>query len=336
MHNSVAENSLQVHKLPLTEAETRREEIRLASSDWRRQAAAYLFDAGLFRQSDDLVSCSDPERAWQALVCPDDLEHYQQVVVPSCKLPYCPICAHARAAEMAAEYTPVVQDALNASPDDYELRHVTLTTPYSINHSQIDKLTRTIWQKTIFCLETLWGLRQRHWADFDFGVLGGWEFGEDGHKLHIHLMVLSPWIDKQRLNDCWEEATNGICKVTDVRLVKGVEKGVKEVTKYATKLTAMPPKLIPALHRVLSQKRRIRSYGAFYAKLEKQVSEPQTCPTCGTVLCLVPLLHLKHGNNFAEASGDNTDKTPQTATRPPPEQLELIPLREFGRFAEFK
>lgn len=323
-----------VQQQPLTEAETRREEIRLVSSSWRREAAAYLFNAGLYRESDELAFCSDPERAWQALVCPDDHEHYQRVIVPSCGLSYCPMCASARAAEVAAEYTPVVQDALNASPDDYELRHIVLTTPYSIRHSQINKLTRTIWRKMVFCLETAWGLRQRHWKDFDFGVLGGWEFGEDSHLLHGHLMVLSPWIDQQRLADCWEEATGGTCKIVYIRKVKGVEKGVKEVTKYATKLTAMPPALIPALHRVLAGQRRIRAYGAFYARLDKQPDEPQTCPVCDQVLVLLPLLHLIHGNNFAAVLGDNTDLVPQTATRPPPEQLELLPLREFGRFAE--
>lgn len=332
--SSVNDFPQRVHNKPASEAETRREEIRLVSSTWRREAAARLFAAGLFKQADDLASCSDPERAWQALACPDDQTHFYEPVVPSCKLPYCPMCAHARAAEIASEYAPVVQDALNASPDDYELRHVVLTTPYSIHHSHIDKLTRTIWQKMIYCLETLWGLRQRHWKDFDFGVLGGWEFGEDSHLLHGHLMVLSPWIDIHRLKDCWEESTGGTCQVVYVRRVNGVENGVKEVTKYATKLTAMPPALIPALHRILAQKRRIRAYGAFYAKLEKQVTEPQTCPTCGKLLVLLPLLHLKHGNNFATAPGDNTATTPQTATRPPPIQLELIKPREYGRFAE--
>jgi hypothetical protein len=238
------------------------------------------------------------------------------------------MCASARSAEMLQPYSHIVQDALNASPDDYELRHITLTTPYGLTHSHIDKLAATIWGRAIYCLETLWGLRQRNWAMFDFGVLGGWEFGEDGHKLHIHLLVLCPWIDKDRLNDCWAEATDGICQVTWVSKVNGVENGVREVTKYATKLTTMPPFLIPTLHKVISGKRRIRAYGAFSGQLETAPSEPFVCPTCGAELVILPLLNLRLGNNFAETSKDKTVKSSKTAPRPPPDQVQ-------GRFFDY-
>lgn len=307
---------------------TERETTRLASKSWRERASWALFLAGLSTQSHELECCSDPARAWQQLVCTLDAAHYAQPIVPSCKLAYCPMCASARSAELLQQYSHIVGDALNASPDNYELRHITLTTPYELTHSKIDKMAATIWGRAVYCLETLWGVRQRHWEMFDFGVLGGWEFGEDGHKLHIHLLVLSPWIDKQRLNDCWEEATNGICKITWVKKVNGVDNGVREVTKYATKLTTMPPALVPALHKVLSRKRRIRAYGAFSGQLENVPSEPFVCPVCSSDLSILPLLNLRLGNNFAEVGTDNPVKSPKTAARPPPEHIQ-------GRFFDY-
>jgi len=284
--------------------------------------------AGLNSQSHELDCCSDPARAWQQLVCTLDAAHYAQPIVPSCKLAYCPMCASARSAELKQQYSHIVHDALGASPDNYELRHITLTTPYEITHSQIDKLAATIWGRAVWCLETVWGLRQRHWATFDFGVLGGWEFGGIGHKLHLHLLVLSPWIGQAKLVDCWEEATNGICKVAWIRKVNGVENGVAEVTKYATKLTELPPQLVPTLHRVLSGKRRIRAYGAFSGHLETVTTEPFVCPCCGSDLLILPLLNLRLGNNFAEVGTDNPAKSSKTAPRPPPDHIQ-------GRFFDY-
>ena len=284
--------------------------------------------AGLNHQSHELSCCSDPGRAWQQMVCPLDAAHYAQAIVPSCKLAYCPMCASARSAELLQQYSHIVRDALNASPDDYELRHITLTTPWSINNPQIYNLVNSIWRKAIYCLETLWGLRQRHWATFDFGVLGGWEFGGQGLKLHIHLLVLCPWIDAFRLTDCWEEATGGTCKITKVKKVRGIDNGVAEVTKYATKLTELPPQLVPTLHKVLSAKRRIRAYGAFSGQLKTVPSEPFVCPECGSELVLLPLLNLRLGNNFAEPSIDNPAKSSKTAPRPPPDHIQ-------GRFFDY-
>ena len=171
-------------------------------------------------------------------------------------------------------------------------------------------------------------MRQRHWELFDFGVLGGWEFGEDGHKLHIHLLVLCPWIDAIKLSECWAEATQNICFITKVKKVRGVENGVAEVTKYATKLTSMPPQLVPTLHKVLSRKRRIRAYGSFSGQLETVSSEPFTCPVCSGELVILPLLNLRLGNNFVEPNAHNHAKSPKTEPRPPPDHIQ-------GRFFDY-
>ena len=307
---------------------TERETTRLASKSWRERASWALMYAGLNHQSHELECCSDPARAWQQLVCTLDAAHYAQPIVPSCKLAYCPMCASARSAELKQQYSHIVRDALNASSNEYELRHITLTTPYEITHSQINKLAATIWGRAIYCLETLWGLRQRHWEMFDFGVLGGWEFGGKGNKLHIHMLVLCPWVDALRLSECWEEATQGICKITKVKKVRGIEDGVSEVTKYATKLTELSPTLVPTLHRVLSGKRRIRAYGAFSGKLETVTSEPFVCPCCGSDLVILPLLNLRLGNNFAEVEVANPAKSSKDAPRPPPEYIQ-------GRFFDY-
>jgi hypothetical protein len=320
---------------PPTNEQFKREQLRLNSERWRNTAGVFMIQSDLVRQAADLMSCSDPARAWQALACPNGHEEAYQPIVPSCKLPYCPVCAHARSAELAREYTPIVQDALNASPDSHKLRHITLTTPYSIEHSQINGLAASSWRKAISTIEAALGIKQRNWKKQDIGVLGGWEFGGKGLKLHVHLLILSPWIDQEILADCWRQATNGVCEIVWIRKVNGVESGVKEVTKYATKLTELPPQLVPALHTILSGKRRIRAYGAFSWKLDAQESRPQTCPVCGELLELSPLLNLRLGNNFAGHNHTEPVTDPQTASIPPPTQHEFPDL-VFRRSETYK
>lgn len=312
-----------------------REELRLETAAWRNKAGWALINADLTRQGDELQSCSDPARAWQALSCPNGHAEAYQPIVPSCKLPYCPICSHARSAEVAREYTPIVQDALNASPDTHRLRHIVLTTPYSINHSKILKLVSTIWEKALQCLEAALGIKRRNWKKNDIGVLGGWEFGGDGLKLHIHLLVLCPYVKHSRLVECWDAATAGVCQIVYIKKVDGVEKGVSEVTKYATKLSELPPQLVPQLHTILSGKRRVRSYGAFSCKLDQQESMPQTCPVCGELLVLSPLLNLRPGNNFAHTHAEKLVNVPNILAQPPPDTENLV-IPGFERPDTFK
>jgi len=306
-----------------------RDELRQVSATWRKQAAAHLFASGLYHHGDELERCSDPARAWQALVCTANEQHYQAAIVPTCKLPYCPMCARARSAELARQYTPIVQDAYNCSPRHHRLRHVVLTTPYEIVHSDIDRLCDSIWTKAVACLEIVFGVKQRKWKKQDIGVLGGWEFGETGHKLHIHLLVLSPWIDFEGLIDAWTATTDTICQVAHVKGVRDLESGVREVTKYATKLTEMPPALVPVLHGALSGKRRVRAFGVFYGKVAQVEQLPQVCPVCAATLAVVPLLNLRTGNNFAWQVDKVVTKFSYSSGIPPPEQLPLLPTHDF-------
>lgn len=310
-------------QVPLTE--NQREELRLASLSWRRQAASYLAAAGYGKQAATLEFCSDPQTMSSVIVCSQDESHYSKAVVQSCHLRYCPVCSHARSAELVRNYEPIVLDALTASPDSYRLKHVVLTTPYPLTAKWIGVVYRKIWKQVVATLEDVWGVKARYWKDHDLGIIGSSEFGDDGLKLHIHMLVLSPWIDREKLSRAWSSHTSGQCKIVFVRACNDVSRGLTETLKYATKLTELPPSLVPKLHEVLKGTRRVRAFGVFAWKLAKVQRAPAVCPTCGAALQEkhLQLLNLRLGNNFASPQTPEGTKNPVLKAIPPPEQLKL-------------
>lgn len=277
-----------------------------------------------------LDSCS--EFHTHALTCEADQAHYSEPILHSCKKRYCPICAHQRAAELLTDYTPIVTDALVASPVRFKLRHITLTTPWALTDDHIFEKYRAVWKMVYLCMEQCFGKKARYWKESMLGFIGGAEFGGEGLKLHVHLLVLSPWIDHELLTEAWKIATNGECYITHIRLVDDVKEGVQEVLKYATKISELPPGLVPRLALVLARSRRVRAAGVFTCKLQKIQRERPCCPVCGGQTVIKSLLDLKQGNNFASPRDAWKQNVPVIAPHPPPEMLRMPFLRGYEAF----
>lgn len=309
----------------VNETTSKREEIRLASLEWRKQASDALFAHGYHHQSDELRFCSDPRTMSSLIVCSEDEKHFSKAVVKSCHLRYCPICAHARAAELVRDYEPVVLDALASTPESHTLKHITLTTPYPLTDPDMRNLYRKIWKAVVVCLENTFGVKVRYWKEAGLGFVGGAEFGESGNKLHVHLAGLCPWIDLEKLSESWSLATGGDCRIVWVRAIDDAAAGLSEVLKYATKMTELPPRLVPVLHAILAGTRRIRAFGMFAWKISKKQHSEAVCPICGAPLKEHFLLNLKLGNNFATGDEGLNPENPVVKAIPPPEPIQ-IPL----------
>lgn len=122
------------------------------------------------------------------------------------------------------------------------------------------------------------------WKQHSMGFLIGAEFGEDGHKLHFHILFWGCWIAGNWLTEEYRRLTNDESKVTKIKRVNDAGKGAKEVlAKYATKLSELPPSLVPTLHTVLKATRRVRSYGVFF-DVPREELPSCSCDVCGAGL----------------------------------------------------
>lgn len=276
---------------------------------YRERAYVELLKAGMDDIAERYLHCADP--SWSFLIggngeipkevsgvnaCSADASHPAQAVYPTCHLRFCCDCAHAQSARLLNRYVPFMKGLVRDGDEVYKLRHIVLTTPIRLidpscreeMHELFNKLRDEFW-------DILLG---KGWRK-ECGVLVATDFGEDGHKLHFHILVYCPWIDKDAITDAWLKVTGGLCEVNWIRLVDEdehtVDKAVAEILKYAVKLWKvgkdgkiiyLDPKLIPVLAKVLQGTRRIRSYGLFNGF---QVEDkPHVCETCAA-----PRIHLK-------------------------------------------
>jgi len=134
------------------------------------------------------------------------------------------------------------------------------------------------------------------------GFLVGAEFGEEGHKLHYHIIHYGQYLDHAKISSMWRELTGGDAYVTWVKgfPYKGhtIEETLREVLKYCVKfystdkttgeITAIPAHLMPMLAKVLERSRRIRTYGLFY-KVPEPDRRNHLCATCGLEMIGIPV-----------------------------------------------
>lgn len=158
------------------------------------------------------------------------------------------------------------------------------------------------------------------------GYLVSAEFGENGRKLHFHILFFGRYLDQGEISDAWASLSG--CKVVWIeKLRHGLADGLKEALKYVTKFSknkngqfaGFPaPELIAQLAFVFHGARRVRTRGLFYAMptveeiLEEEDRQPEACPECLARLVIfdpqmwdkmhsgsdLDLLHLKQRNKF--------------------------------------
>ncbi len=120
------------------------------------------------------------------------------------------------------------------------------------------------------------------------GFFAVMELGGDNNMLHCHVITYGPYISQKKLSDTWLKIT-GDSSIVDIRAVKSVKDGVREVVKYIIK----PPtgdsltSIADYTWRVKGT-RRLRSGGIFYnhpgLRKEKGEKQPLECPYCGGYL----------------------------------------------------
>lgn len=288
--------------------------LAAGNHEQRGQVAYELFKGGFDSAAIDFLNCGHPDliRHWR--VCSENPHHYARPVGFSCHLRICPDCARREAARLLKRYLPIARQCFYDATKGYTLKHVVLTTGYTLYDPNIAQHIRDSWKALNQLLVMLWGER---WQKSGRGWIGGFEFGEGGRKLHLHLMVYCEFIDQKKWSQAWQEASG--FPVVWIRAVRGVKKGVKEVLKYATKLTDLSPADTALVHSVIKGIRRVRAGGVFYNAPEPEKLENQLCKVCKsrindmqceefhkvlareaeTLPRASALLHLIHGNKSA-------------------------------------
>jgi hypothetical protein len=272
------------------------------SSDFPRQELAdALVDAGDPAAGKRMALCGQGGAGWVA-VCDAD-ESHETIYHPfSCMLRVCPVCASKRAAQLADQIADPIARFAERSPSWYTLKHVVLTTSIGL-----DLPAEVLKTKIVVLRRAIIREFKRHWkGDKWLGGGIGVEFGEQGRKLHFHMLVHSRFVDKAGwLTPMWERVTGGLGKITYVSKVTDVYAGVRELTKYITK----PQKnssddmglvaVLSKLHMVLKGIRRFQTWGSFYhiagsgrVQIDRlpDEHEPACCPTCSGSVHWVPEL----------------------------------------------
>lgn len=279
---------------------------------WRESVSDELEKNGLSDVATNFRNCSNfpktavsSETVWfppeteTVWVCSDNPQHHNVIFSNTCDCRICPDCARRNVARLAARYVPLAIRLSNEN-SRHTLRHIILTTPYSLEDDDIEEKWAFFTSMVISIFDEL---LNENWRK-NQGLLVAFEFGETGHKLHAHILHYGQYISQAELSVKLSNATHGEASIVWIRSLMGKtekdkEHAIIETLKYSVKFwktdaTGAPhyidPALMPKLHNLLKGTRRIRSYGLFYG-----IGEPETmpfsCPDCGKPMARLGLEH---------------------------------------------
>jgi len=277
--------------------------------------AEALDDAGMSKLSARWLSCSEncftrlrpvegaklPPAAEKVYVCSGDHHHEAEIYSQTCDLRICPVCARRHSARLVARYLPTMLELMHSHHRTYRFRHIIFTLPYPLTDPDIRKKHLRGFKQVELVMSALMEAKNPDWKS-EQGYLCTSEFGEEGSKLHYHVIHYGRYLNQADLSARWEDATGGAARVV---FVKGfpyagltVEETLREVLKYAVKfyhqdeatgaITAIPAELMPLLARALEKTRRIRSYGLFYGIPEPD-RPPHLCSQCQSEMVGIPV-----------------------------------------------
>lgn len=237
-----------------------------------------------------------PEDVAGVFCCPDHRDHCNHIVYHSCDLRYCPDCARRHAARLVHQYLPVIESALARNRKGFKLRKIVLTTSIDPTHPDAKMHYESGFDSARSVMDELLGPAWRK----NSGVIDSAEFGEDGLKLHYHLLVYSKFIPQQKLSDSWRRHSldgSSIVYIADaMKIYPDAKTAIRETLKYATKFfkkdqngvfRGLDPKMVPHIAKILKGTRRIRSWGIFYGaeKPERKLE----CEVCHKPMIRIPL-----------------------------------------------
>ena len=271
-----------------------------------------MFDAHYEDDAVDFLQCAEtpvlstpsttkdlPKNAATVWVCDTDNSHDAMCFLATCDGRYCPDCAHRQVARFARRYIPAVLDASQKRGAN-RLRHIILTTPLELTDPDCQQMVRNYWQ----AVGRLWKWLTSSSAKWTTeGTIEAFEFGENGHKLHFHIVHYGRYLPQKAICDGWHELTGGQAEVTYVRGIGAADDAtdgeianeVIEILKYSIKFWSkdaagnvkyLDPELMPHLIAALKGQRRVRSRGIFY-NIKEPPRQPLCCETCGNEMLRV-------------------------------------------------
>lgn len=277
------------------------DEVLSPYQQWRHDVGIALDRAELYREKNNFEDCGKFFGNFEVLICESDLQHAPKAIPFTCHLRFCPDCEHREQARKMARYIPAFKVLTDGDGRaDFTLKKFELTTPYSLEEMDSPALLAKVWRWVERTLHSLFynllsyelsadekKKARLKYADHGLAILVSCEFGEDGHKLHFHILAYSPYIPKEMLTATWRDITGGECEITWIKAIEyhDVEDAIAEVTKYVTKFTALAPQLVPNLIKCLHGTRRVRTYGVIRdSEIPERVCN---CSICSSGLILV-------------------------------------------------
>jgi hypothetical protein len=242
-------------------------------NEWRFAVHENLIRRGYNKEAHEFLYCGDPD-TWHAVkVCPTNPAHHAKAVMFSCHLRVCPECARRDAARLINRYKPHIEEVVRQGPRHWKLRHITLTTKFSLHAQDAKQKLRDARKMVNVLLDRLLG---PSWNKTGQGVLIGAEYGPSGRLLHFHVLHYGPFQAQEKISEIWEELSGfPVVWVTKVSL----EEGLREIVKYVSKLSEMSAANTARLHEVIKGTRRVWSRGSFYRIIATET--PQCCKVCG-------------------------------------------------------
>lgn len=232
------------------------------------------------------------------------LKHTHKFYPSSCGLRICAICAEQQAARLMATYVPRVARAVKVRHPGWSLKHVTLTRTVALHDENIGEEIKTALDAAH---EVFKVISQGH---PDAGGLAVLEIGPKGHLLHVHMIYYGPFVWHSEhterkylkrkglpesdlsggpyLDVLWHSLTGDY--VVDIR--KATPARVRYLVGYPLKFDketaaeTLTPEFLIALHLALKGRRRVRSWGAFFAPVAEEEDEEErgVCEECGAKL----------------------------------------------------
>ncbi len=177
-----------------------------------------------------------------------------------CKKMFCPDCASERAARLSRQTEMKIAEVMKTTPG--RLCFLTLT---ARNSATVEGGLKNV--KRSFAAFK----RKKAFKAHIKGYVGGFEYTynpkTNDYHVHLHLIVLrGKFWNQSDISDTWREVT-GDSFIVDIREVKDVHKGVKELCKYivkSTDLMKMPDEKFREVTEIRRGTRMFISGGCFY------------------------------------------------------------------------
>jgi len=277
---------------------------------WRTRVGTALLEYGMDKEAFQFNSCFEhpvslikastpqlPSDAVTVWLCSNNPNHDAALFMPTCDLRICPDCAARATARLAARYIPKAVE-LAMSGGRYHLRHIVFTTPIALTSDTPENIRKQVIRysnlprRAMQIVQDDGELLGKHQQTE--GAIQSFEFGEDGLKLHFHVIQYGDYLPQAELSAAWRKVTKNEASVIYVKSIDAstpekIQNRVIETLKYSVKFwkidtatneyTYLEPTVMPHLLRVIKGVRRVKSWGCFY-NLPKPKKEKFKCEEC--------------------------------------------------------